>query len=47
MKGIESPKAKVIDAFSTETDTPPNEKLIEVNQKAFKFTNDDLDTAST
>ena len=46
--GLESPNAKIIEMYSTETETPPNEKHINVKkQRAFEFTNDDLDTAST
>ena len=46
-KGLESPKSKIIEYNSTETDTPPNERQIDVNQKIFKFTKDDIDNLST
>ena len=46
-KGLESPKAKKLMEYSTETDTPPNEKHIDVNKKVFQFTNDDIDNLST
>lgn len=45
-KGLESPKAKLME-YSTETDTPPNEKHIDVNKKVFQFTNEDIDNLST
>ena len=45
--GIENPNAKIIEMYSTETETPPNEKHINVKKHAFEFTNEDFDSAST